>query len=196
MDINIVGRNMDVGDALSARVSDEMNDTIARYFEQAIEGHATLTRQQKRFTASLRAHISRGVNVESSASSGDAHTAFDAALERMAKQLRRYKRKLVAAHHHQAAPTGAAAEMIQATDYVVEDDPDSEEAAHGEGGDAVIVAETTMAIPNLSVSEAVMRMDLSGRSALFFRHAGSGRLNAIYRRDDGNVGWIDPPETA
>jgi len=196
MEINIVGRNMDVGDALTERVASEFEETVARYFDNAIEGHATLTRQQKRFSAALRAHISRGVKVESSASAADAHAAFDGALEKMAKQLRRYKRKLVSVHHHQAASTGEAAEMLQAVDYVVEDDPDSEESAHGEGGEPVIVAETTMAIPHLSVSEAVMRMDLSGRPALFFRHAGTGRLNAVYRRDDGNVGWIDPPDAA
>lgn len=182
---------MDVGEALTARISDEMSETVSRYFENAIEGHATLTRQQKRFTAALRAHIARGSNVESSGSAGDAHAAFNVALERMAKQLRRYKRKLVAANHHpQSAPEAAA------VDRTVEDDPDSQEAAHGDAGDPVIIAETTMAIPSLSVSEAVMRMDLSGRPTLFFNHAATGRLNAIYRRDDGNVGWIDPPEAA
>ncbi|MEQ8750065.1 MAG: ribosome-associated translation inhibitor RaiA [Amphiplicatus sp.] len=198
MDIKVLGRNMDVGDALSSRIRDELEDTVARYFDKAIECHATVTRQQKRFTALLRAHIARGTNVESSASAGDAHAAFDAALERMAKQLRRYKRKLVATHTHPDAQADVMQPAgMEATDYVLEDDPDSDEAAHGaDGGDPVIVAETTMAIPRLSVSEAVMRMDLSGRPTLFFRHAGSGRLNAIYRRDDGNVGWIDPTEAA
>lgn len=187
---------MDVGDALSARIHDELEDTVGRYFDRAIESHATLTRQQKRFTALLRAHIARGTNVESSASAGDAHAAFDAALARMAKQLRRYKRKLVASHTHPAAQTDVQPPEYRANDYVVEDDPDSEEALHGDAADPVIVAETTMAIPTLSVSEAVMRMDLSGRPTLFFRHAGTDRLNAIYRREDGNVGWIDPPEDA
>ncbi|MGZ0187057.1 MAG: ribosome hibernation-promoting factor, HPF/YfiA family [Alphaproteobacteria bacterium] len=191
MEISVLGRNMDVGEALTARIESAFEDSVLRYFENAIEGHATITRQQKRFSASLRAHIARGSHVESSASAGDAHTAFDAALERMAKQLRRYKRKLVAAHHHPAP-----SDMPQVVDYVVEDDPDSTEAQHGEAAEPVIVAETTMAIPTLSVSGAVMRMDLSGRTALFFRHAGTDRLNAVYRRDDGNVGWIDPPEDA
>ena len=185
---------MDVGDALTQRIETEFDESVSRYFDNAIEGHATLTRQQKRFTASLRAHIARGTNVESTASAGDAHAAFDAALERIAKQLRRYKRKLVATHHH--TPPAEIGGGSHAVDYVLEDDPDSAEAQHDEGGDPVIVAETTMAIPRLSVSGAVMRMDLSGRSAVFFRHAGSGRLNAVYRRDDGNVGWVDPPEDA
>lgn len=187
---------MDVGDALSSRIQDELDETVHRYFEKAIEGHATLTRQNKRFTAALRAHIARGTNVESTGSANDAHAAFDSALQRMAKQLRRYKRRLVATHTHADSQVEVAPAPLAATDYVVEDDPDSEEAVHGAADEPVIVAETTMAIPNLSVSEAVMRMDLSGRTALFFRHAGTGRLNAIYRRDDGNVGWIDPPDAA
>ena len=190
MDIKVVGRNMDVGAALTDRIEAEFAETVARYFDGAIEGTATMTRQQKRFSAVLRSHVRRGVHVESTAAAGDAHAAFRGALDRMAKQLRRYKRKVVAAHHH---PTPQPS--FQANDYVVEDDPDSDEASHGDVGDPVIVAETTMAIPSLSVSEAVMRMDLSGRPMLFFRHAGTDRLNAIYRRDDGNVGWIDPPET-
>ena len=199
MEINVTGRNMDVGDALTQRIRDEMADTVSRYFENAMEGQATLTRQQKRFTAALRTHIARGTNVESSASAGDAHAAFSAALERMAKQLRRYKRKLVSTNHHpQAAPESASGSVAEfaAVDRIVEDDPDSPEAAFGEGADPVVIAETTMAIPQLSVSQAVMRMDLSGRPTLFFRHAKTGRLNAIYRRDDGNVGWIDPPDPA
>lgn len=191
MEIKVVGRNMDVGEALTDRIEVEFTDTVARYFDGAIEGAATMTRQQKRFNAVLRAHVRRGVNVESTGTAGDAHAAFTTALEKMAKQLRRYKRKLVAAHH-QPAPQPS----VQANDYVVEDDPDSDEASHGESGDPVIVAETTMAIPSLSVSEAVMRMDLSGRPVLFFQHAGTDRMNAIYRRDDGNVGWIDPPEAS
>lgn len=196
MDVKVVGRNMDVGEALSDRIQDELDETVRRYFDRAIECHATLTRQNKRFTAVLRAHIARGTNVESSAAAADAHAAFDGALERIAKQLRRYKRRLVSAHAHADAQVDVAPQEFAAADYVVEDDPDSEEAVHGEAGEPVIVAETTMAIPSISVSEAVMRMDLSGRTALFFRHAGTGRLNAIYRRDDGNVGWVDPPEAA
>lgn len=190
METKVIGRNMDVGDALSQRIEAELPATIQRYFENAVDCHATITRQQKRFSASLRAHIARGANVESSAAAPDAHAAFDNALGKMAKQLRRYKRKLVSSNHH---PGAAHAEMA-ATDYVVEDDPDSDEALHGDAGDPVIVAETTMTIPTLTVSAAVMRMDLSGRPALFFKHAASGRMNAVYRREDGNVGWVDPAE--
>jgi ribosomal subunit interface protein len=191
MEISVLGRNMGVGEALTTRIENAFEESVLRYFENAIEGHASITRQQKQFSASLRAHIARGSHVESSASSDDAHAAFDAALERMAKQLRRYKRKLVAAHHHPAP-----SDIPQIVDYVVEDDQDSTEAQHGETAEPVIVAESTMAIRTLTVSGTVMRMDLPGRTALLFRHAGTDRLNAVCRRDDGNAGWIAPSEDA
>jgi ribosomal subunit interface protein len=190
MDVKINSKNMDVGDALAERISNELPEAVEKYFEGALEGTATLTRQNKRFTTALRVHVARGTFVESSASAGDAHAAFDGALERVAKQLRRYKRKLVSAHHH---PTPAQMGM-EMRDTTIEDDPDSEEAELGGGNDPITIAETTIVIPTLTVSGAVMRMDLSDRPVLFFRHAGNDRLNAIYRRPDGNVGWIDPAE--
>lgn len=190
MDIKVTAKNMDVGEALAERIADELPAAVAKYFDGALEGQATLTRQNKRFSAALRVHVARGTHVESSASANDAHAAFDGALERISKQLRRYKRKLVSTHHH-PSPAQLGFEM---RDVTIEDDPDSEEAAHGDVAEPITIAETTMVIPTLTVSAAVMRMDLSDRPVLFFRHAGSDRLNAIYRRPDGNVGWIDPAD--
>ncbi len=190
MDVKISSKNMDVGEALADRIDNELPEAVEKYFEGALEGHATLTRQNKRFTTALRVHVARGTYVESSASAGDAHAAFDGALQRIAKQIRRYKRKLVSTHHH---PTPAQM-GLEMRDVTLEDDPDSEEAGHGGADEPITIAETTMVIPTLTVSAAVMRMDLSDRPVLFFRHAGSDRLNAIYRRPDGNVGWIDPSD--
>jgi ribosomal subunit interface protein len=187
MEIVVTGHGMDVGQTLTGRIKNEFVEKVSRYFENAIEGQATLTRQQRRFNASLRAHIARGTTIESVGSASDAHSAFDNALERMAKQLRRYKRKLVSANHHSASPT-----VSQVTGYSVED-AFSPEGADIVGDGPVIIAETTMAIPELTVSMAVTRMDFSGRGSLFFLNAATGRLNAVYRREDGNIGWIDPP---
>jgi len=100
MEIVVTGHGMDVGQTLTSRIESEFVEKVGRYFENAIEGQATLKRQQRHFFASLRAHIARGTTIESSGSAVDAHSAFDAALERMAKQLRRYKRKLVSTNHH------------------------------------------------------------------------------------------------
>ena len=186
MDVKISSKNMDVGDALAERISNELPEAVEKYFEGALEGFATLTRQNKRFTTALRVHVARGTFVERSASASDAHTAFDGALERVAKQLRRYKRKLVSSHHH-PTPTQMGFEI---RDTTIEDDPDSEEAELGGGDEQITLAETTLVISTLTVSGAVLRMDLSCRPVLLFRHAATARLTASYRRPPGYVGGI------
>ena len=186
MKIVVTGHGMDVGETLTGRIKNEFVEKVSRYFENAIQGQATLTRQQRRFNASLRAHIARGTTIESVGSASDAHSAFDNALERMAKQLRRYKRKLVSANHHSSSNA-----VSEVAGYRTQETVGSEDA-NIVGGGPMIIAETTMAIPELTVSMAVTRMDFSGRGSLFFRNAATGRLNAVYRREDGNIGWIDP----
>ena len=187
MEIVVTGHGMDVGKTLTSRIESEFVEKVGRYFENAIEGQATLKRQQRHFFASLRAHIARGTTIESSGSAVDAHSAFDAALERMAKQLRRYKRKLVSTNHH--SPSSV---LSPAINFAGSEQGNREEESFEAGNEPVIVAETTMAIPELTVSMAVNRINISGRANLFFRNAANGQLNAIYRREDGNIGWVDP----
>jgi len=187
MEIVVTGQGMDVGQTLTSRIESEFVEKVGRYFENAIEGQATLKRQQRHFFASLRAHIARGTTIESSGSAVDAHSAFDAALERMAKQLRRYKRKLVSTNHH--SPSSV---LSPAINFAGSEQGNREEESFEGGDEPVIVAETTMAIPELTVSMAVNRINISGRANLFFRNAANGQLNAVYRREDGNIGWVDP----
>ncbi len=187
MEIVVTGHGMDVGKTLTSRIESEFVEKVGRYFENAIEGQATLKRQQRHFFASLRAHIARGTTIESSGSAVDAHSAFDAALERMAKQLRRYKRKLVSTNHH--SPSSV---LSPAINFAGGEQGNREEESFEAGNEPVIVAETTMAIPELTVSMAVNRINISGRANLFFRNAANGQLNAVYRREDGNIGWVDP----
>ncbi len=187
MEIVVTGHGMDVGKTLTSRIESEFVEKVGRYFENAIEGQATLKRQQRHFFASLRAHIARGTTIESSGSAVDAHSAFDAALERMAKQLRRYKRKLVSTNHH--SPSSV---LSPAINFAGSEQGNREEESFEAGNEPVIVAETTMAIPELTVSMAVNRINISGRTNLFFRNAANGQLNAVYRREDGNIGWVDP----
>jgi ribosomal subunit interface protein len=187
MEIVVTGHGMDVGQTLTSRIECEFVEKVGRYFENAIEGQATLKRQQRHFFASLRAHIARGTTIESSGSAVDAHSAFDAALERMAKQLRRYKRKLVSTNHH--SPSSV---LSPAINFAGSEQGNREKESFEAGNEPVIVAETTMAIPELTVSMAVNRINISGRANLFFRNAANGQLNAVYRREDGNIGWVDP----
>jgi len=139
------------------------------------------------FTAEITVHPMGGVVVHGRGGNDDPYAAFDQAAERIAKQLRRYHRRLT--NHHENM---AAQESFRAQHFVVQAEPDHEELP--EEGQPTIIAELPTDIPTLSVSAAVMRMDLADTRVQMFRDSGSGRLNVVYRRDDGNIGWIDPVE--
>jgi ribosomal subunit interface protein len=153
------------------------------YFNSAIEAHVVFSKEAHLSRAEVSLHIGRGIVVNASAAAPETQVAFDTAAERIAKQMRRYKRRL-RDHHAKAHEAFQASE--RARDYVLA--PLTEE---GEEGPA-IVAEMSTDLPNLTVSEAVMRMDLANTPVLLFRNRSHGELNLVYRRMDGNIGWIDP----
>ena len=190
MHINISGQQLDVGDSLRAHISEALDAAVEKYFGQAIDATVVLTRERFTIRADLAIHIGRGIYVRAHESADDAYAAFDVAAAHLGKRLRRHKRRL--RDHHEARET---AETIRAQQYIlapyepIEDDADD---LPMEADNPVIVAEDQTVIENLTVSEAVMRMDLADVPAMVFRNAGNGGLNVVYRRADGNVGWIDP----
>ena len=147
-----------------------------------------MTKAASQFIADIVVHVGKGITVQSEGKASDAHAAFDAAAERMSKRLRRYKRRL--RDHHR----GHAQDVISAQQYILaaEIETEAEEAPEPDGWSPVVVAEMETAVDTLTVGEAVMRLDLSGAPALMFRNRGHGGINMIYRRSDGNVGWVDP----
>lgn len=191
MQLTVTGKQIHVGDALRRHVEASLGSILGKYFKTAIEAHAVFSREAHLCRAEVALHIGRGIVVNAGAAAPEFHPAFDAAAERIAKQLRRYKRRL-RDHHAKLREPGEAGE--RATDYVLA--PIAEEAAEAEeseaaGGPAVI-AEMSTELPRLTVGEAVMRMDLADAPVLLFRNRSHGELNLVYRRADGNVGWIDP----
>lgn len=188
MDLQINGHNVDVGDALRSHVESEIGDTVGKYFENAVSGDVTFSKEGgHRFLVDIKVHPKRGMVVHGSASGGDAYGAFDGALERIGKQLRRYKRRLTD-HHKMPADEG----VLRAQQYVIQGDDTDEELPESE--DPIIVAEMDSEIATVSVGEAVMRMDLAQAPVMMFRNSSNQRLNVVYRREDGNIGWIDPSE--
>ncbi|MBL4719691.1 MAG: HPF/RaiA family ribosome-associated protein, partial [Alphaproteobacteria bacterium] len=137
--------------------------------------------------ADIVVHVGKGINVEGHASAEDAYAAIDVATVHVAKRLRRYKRRL--RDHHRGKNTQAA--TLSALQYVIEPDYDIAEEAV-ENDQPIIVAEIETVIESLSVSDAVMRMDLSSENAMLFRNSASGAINLVYMRSDGNIGWMDP----
>jgi len=183
MKLTVTGKQTDTGVVLRQHVEATLGTILGKYFKTAIEAHVVFSKEAHLNQAEVSIHIGRGIVVNASASAADNCAAFDAAAERIAKQMRRYKRRL-RDHHVQAREAFEVGE--RARDYVLA--PLVEE---GEQGPAV-VAEMRTDLPNLTVSEAVMRMDLANAPVLLFRNRAHGELNIVYRRPDGNIGWIDP----
>jgi ribosomal subunit interface protein len=192
MQLTVTGKQVDVGNALREHVEATLESILGKYFRTAIEAHAVFARDAHRIRADLSLHIGRGMVANSGAAASDHYQAFDAAAERLAKQLRRYKRRL-RDYHGKPRPAGERAEVAAA--YVLA--PIDEEAEEGAAPDGetvapVVIAEISAELPHLTVGEAVMRMDLADAPVLLFRNRSHGELNLVYRRGDGNVGWIDP----
>ena len=191
MQLTVTGKQVDVGNALRQHVESTLESILGKYFRSAIEAHAVFARDAHRIRADLSLHIGRGIVANSGAAAGDHYQAFDAAAERLAKQLRRYKRRL-RDYHAKARPAGERTEVAAA--YVLAPVDDEEVPAPGENDAAapVVIAEMSAELPHLTVGEAVMRMDLADTPVLLFRNRSHGELNLVYRRGDGNIGWIDP----
>lgn len=188
MNIQINGHSVNVGEALRHHTHDEVEKTVGKYFETAVSGDVTFSREGSYgFHVDIKVHARRGVVVRGSATGGDAYGALEGALERVAKQLRRYKRRLT--DHHRLSPDEG---ILRAQQYVIRgDDGDAEQP---ESDAPTIVAEMDSEILTMSVGEAVMRMDLAQGPVVMFRNSVNRRLNVVYRREDGNIGWIDPAE--
>ena len=182
MDITVKGKQMDVGDALRSHTEGALGAAVSKYFDRAIDSQVVFSKANSGFHADIVVHVGRGVTVHGQGEAGDAYPALDSALERIAKQLRRYHRKLVN-HHANAAEEQAAAYAILA--------PHEEEEVALEAH-PTIVAEMEQNIATMSVSDAVMRLDLGNLPVVMFKNGSHGGLNVVYRRKDGNVGWIDP----
>ncbi len=190
MQLSVSGKQIDVGDALRQHVADALEAIIGKYFGKAIESHVVFSREAHLLRADISVHLNRYLLVQGQAAAGDAYAAFDSAAERIAKRIRRYKRRL--RDHHQRPRDGDAAESVPARSYVLaeSEEADAEEAPAGD--QPVIIAEMECEIPALTVSEAVMRMDLADQPSFVFRNRAHGGINVVYRRSDGHIGWVDP----
>jgi len=190
MHITVTGKQIDVGDALRRHTQAAVEDIAEKYFGNALEAHVVFSREAHLIQCDLQVHTGRGILVRSEADANEAYAAFDIAAERIDKRLRRYKRRL--RDHHAQDKQRERAETLGRT-YVLQ--PGEDEAApppEAEHPQPIVIAEMETSIPQLSVSEAVMRLDLADLPALMFRNKARGTLNVIYRRRDGNIGWIDP----
>jgi putative sigma-54 modulation protein len=197
MPFRVSGKNMDIGEALRARVNARVVEALGKYFDAGYSGHVTVEKEGFGFRTECVIHLDSGITLHTEANASDAYASADQAAERIEKRLRRYKRRLK--DRHTARTNGNGSDNgsdlgIDAPSYVIAapQHDDEDETTFN----PVIIAESTTRLRSLSVSEAVMELDMTGLPVVVFRHAGHGRVNLVYRRADGQVGWIDPPAIA
>jgi len=189
MDIRVSGHQVDTGDALRQRVETRLAAIAEKYFPRAVSAQVTFGKgpHDHNFTCDIIVYVRAGVVLKASERAADARLAFDSASDKIEKQLRRYMRRL---KDHKAAATGAAVEEFRADAAYTVFAATSEEEEPADN--PPIIAETHVDIPEASVSDAVMQLDLRNTNALMFRNSGTGDFNMVYRRGDGTIGWVEP----
>ena len=194
MQVQVTGKHVDVGEALRERVSDELSNSIEKYFDRGGGADVVVSREGNAFKVDCAVTLASGQQLTTHGVGGDAHMAFDVALQKMAKRIRRYKNRLK--DHHQQA----VAKQAESAAYFILAAPDEDEhETEGDGQafpEPMIIAETEKPIRLMTVSMAVMELDLTEAQAIVFRNAAHGGLSVVYRRADGNIGWIDPARTS
>ena len=189
MTLRISGKHMDVGDTLRSRIEDRVGDAVEKYFGNGYSGHVTMEKQGSFFLADCVLHLDSGISLQASAREPDPHASFDRAAERIEKRLRRYKRKLK--DHH----LGNGTEDKFDAAYSVMSTPDEDEEV-SEDFAPLVVAESSVTVRTQTVAMAVMQLELMDQPVNVFKNAGSGVVNVVYRRTDGNIGWVDPASVA
>lgn len=184
MQLVVKGKQMDVGDALRDHIETKLRAGVAKYFDSAVEANVVVSRQKHGFRTDYSVHVGSGINVQSHGEAEDPYASVDSASERIEKRLRRFKRRL---RDHRKTRSGKA---VKAPVFVIAAEDEHEEEPHEDA--PIIVAEEATHIESLTVGGAVMRMTLADAPVLVFNNSSHGGLNVVFRRADGNIGWIDP----
>ncbi len=184
MALRISGKNLDIGDAYRAHVNERLGAALAKYFDGGFTGHVVLEREGPWFRTDCTLHLDTGIALQATGRAQEAHQSLDIAADRIEKRLRRYHRRL---KDHRPANR---AEMEPAASYVIASLDEEEDVAADYA--PTIIAEETTHLETMTVAMAVMAMDLSDLPLVIFRNAGHGGINVVYRRTDGNIGWVDP----
>lgn len=189
MNLEVNGVDIDLGDNLRSHVQDSLEHIKEKYFDHVTNASVFFTKERHLFHVDIHMNVGRGILLKGSAEGDDIYPTFDSAVDRLGKRLRKYKSKL--RDHHKRADVASAVQMLAKEKTFESSEESDEDAANNE---PVVVAEMETVIEDLTVSEAMMRMELGDLPALMFRERVNGRMNMLYRRNDGNIGWVDPVE--
>lgn len=193
MQIKIAGRNVDLGEVLQERIEAGLEGAVTKYFDRPGDAHVTVAKEGHQFEVDLNLHLPSGIILQAVGQAGDPYAALDASLGKIEKRVRRYKRRLKDHHRADRAPLPSedAASFVLAPSSEDEEDMPAERQ-NGADDSPLIVAEGNAQIRTMTVSEAVMQLELTENPALMFRNARHDGLNMVYRRADGHIGWVDP----
>jgi ribosomal subunit interface protein len=189
LSVRVTGRNIDVGDALRSKIQEDLELGVSRYVTRDGEAVVTLDKQRHLYHVETIVHLDSGISLESNGEASEPHAAFAVALEKIEKRVRRYKRRLKDHHAKHTAPLPRE----EAAYNVIEIEMDeAEDVADDAAAGPAVIAETKKAVKTMTVATAVMQLELGLAPVLMFRNPRSGEFNVVYRRADGNIGWIDP----
>lgn len=185
MNLRISGKNMDIGDALRHRIEDRIDEAVSKFFDGGYTGHVTVEKSGSGFECDCMVHLDTGIVLQAKGKMADATACFDAAAERIEKRLRRYKRRLKDHHGSHTSKADAAAA------YVIMEAPAAEEEIPVDYA-PITIAESSKQIRTQSVADAVLQLDLTDEPVIVFINGANENVNVVYRRSDGNIGWVDP----
>ena len=190
MEIQVTGKNMELGEALQTHVSEQLTESITKYFDRGAETTVIFTKERHLVGCEMTAHLDSGVFLAAHGEGGDAYGAFEDSLEKLEKRLRRYKRRLKNHHANGKAPLPAENASLYVLEPLGEESDNDVDTA--EDPTPVVIAEGQTSLREMTAGAAVMQLDLADQPAIVFKNAAHGRINVVYRRRDGHIGWIDP----
>ncbi len=198
LNVQVSGKQMETGDALRTRITDDLNAGVGKYFDKGGDADVVVAKDRFGVAVDILVRLPTGQQLAASGQGGDAHSAFSEALDKLETRIRRYKRRLKNHHPHNGGPRGPAETaplmVLDADEMADVDDDWGETGGEGASG-AMVIAESEAQIKNQSVAMAVMELDLSDAPVVLFRNAAHGGLSVVYKRGDGHIGWIDPART-
>jgi ribosomal subunit interface protein len=191
MTLRISGKQMEIGDAFRGRIDERIKSAVDKYFDGGFSGHVTVEKSGTRFGADCMVHLDTGMTLQATGQGQDPTAAFDAAADRIEKRLRRYKRRLKS-HATKPDPLAGIDDLPDMMDYRIMAPVAEEDEEVPEDYAPAVVAESSLSLRTMSVASAVIELDTKDSPVFVFRNAGNSHVNIVYRRADGNIGWIDP----
>ena len=196
MQINIAGKQMDLGSALKQKIADDLEAVVSKYCERTGQARVTVSKQGHLVEVDCNIHLPSGILLQAKGQATDPYASLEIALDRIEKRIRRYRRRLKDHHRPDRSPFPSEPATDHVLSSVEENEEEPEEDDNVEETSVLTIAETSTTVHTMAVSEAVMQLELSDVPALMFRNAASKRHNMVYRRSDGHIGWVDPSEVS